>query len=235
MAVPPPDYHPPPWLEWVRARIWYLSFALGVVAITVVYPFTRYVPEPPEVMFPLPETWGQLVDHHGQPFTPESMRGKVWVAGFIFTRCPSSCPAVTAAMKELRARFDRTQIEVEMVSFTVDPEHDTPEILANYAASVGAENPKWHFVTGPRRDLEAFIDGGFRLGIGEKTTTEAGLFDIAHSNKLALVDEVGGIRGYYSTTSSEGLDEAYERADRVWMETKRRPPLFERLGLVGSR
>lgn len=229
MAVPPPDYHPPAWVEWIRAKVWVISFFLGVIAITALYPFTRYVPEPPEVMFELPDTWENLVDHRGQPFTAASMEGKVWVAGFIFTRCPSSCPAVTRVMKELRARFDRNGIEVGMVSFTVDPEHDTPQALADYAASVDAEHPAWQFVSGPRADLEALIAEGFKLGVGDRTEMENGLFDIAHSTRLALVDEKGGVRGYYSTETKENLDEIYERTDRVWMETQRRPPLHERL------
>lgn len=229
MAVPPPDYQPPRWLDWVRARIWVISFVLGVVTLTLLYPLTRHVPEPPELMFELPADWGQLVDHREDPFTPASMKGKVWVAGFVFTRCPSTCPAVTRAMKELRDRFDRTKVEVELVSFTVDPEHDTTRVLADYAASVDAEHPKWRFVTGPRADLEALIGQGFKLGVGDRKELSDGMFDIAHSTKLALVDEKGGIRGYYSIQTREELDEIFERADRVWMETRRKPPLHERL------
>lgn len=229
MAQPPPDYEAPAWLEWLRRHIWVISFFLGAVAITAIYPLTRRIPDPPPVMFELPSTWGALVDEQGEPFTPARMRGKVWVAGFVFTRCPSTCPAVTRAMLELRERFDRNDIEVDLVSFSVDPEHDTPEVLREHAASVGAEHPRWSFVTGPRSDLEALIGEGFKLGVGERTEQGNGLYDIAHSTKLALVDEAGGVRGYYGI-EAEGLDELYERADRVWMETKRRPPVWERGG-----
>src|SRR5690606_39102623 len=185
MALPPPDYQPPRWLEWVRDRIWVISFVLGAIALTLLYPLTRHVPEMPEVMFELPtETWGELVDHREQPFTPAAMAGKVWVAGFVFTRCPSTCPAVTRAMKELRDRFDRTGVEVELVSFSVDPEHDTTRVLADYAASVDAEHPRGRFVTGPRADLEALIGDGFKLGVGDRKELSNGMFDIAHSTKL---------------------------------------------------
>jgi len=218
----------PAWLEWLRKHIWVISFVFGAIAITAVYPFMRRIPDPPPVMFTLPSTWGALVDHRGEPFAPETMRGKVWIAGFIFTRCPSSCPAVTRAMLDLRARLDRNGIDVDMVSFSVDPTHDTPEVLARYAQSVGAEHPHWRFVTGPRADIEALMGEGFKLGLGDPMPSPGGLFDIAHSTKLALIDELGGIRGYYGAEAGASTDELYERADRVWMETQRRPPVWER-------
>lgn len=230
MAVPPPDYVPPPWVEWLRAKVWVISFVFGLVTITALYPLTRYVPEMPEVLFQLPPDWGDLVDHREEPFTAASMKGRVWVAGFVFTRCPSSCPAVMRAMKTLHDRFDRNDIDVDVIVFTVDPEHDTPEVLRDYAASVDAVGPRWRFVSGPLAEIYALVGEGFKLGVGDRKALDGGLFDIAHSTKLALVDETGAVRGYYSTETSENLDEVYERADRVWMETRRRPPLHERLG-----
>lgn len=224
MAAPPPDFEAPPWLQWFRKHIWVISFVLGAVAITAVRPLIRRVPDPPPVMFQLPDGYS-LVDHRGEPFTPETMKGKVWVASFVFTTCPSTCPAVTRAMKDLRDRFERNDIDVELVSFTVDPEHDTPEVLAEYARNVGADSENWRFVTGEPEAVSQLIGQGFKLGVGEPEDQGGGLYDIAHSTKLALVDERGGVRGYYGLDPEPhidgGLAELYERADRVWMETKR--------------
>jgi protein SCO1/2 len=231
MATPPPDYVPPPWLEWIRRNIWAISFVLGAIAITALYPFTRRIPDPPPKLYPLPSY--ELVDHRGEPFTDQTLQGKVWVAGFVFTSCKSTCPAVTGSMKELRARFDRNNLPIEMVSFTVDPEVDTVKVLADYVESSDAENERWRFVTGEPRAVEALVAEGFKLGVGDRIDKEGGLYDIAHSTKLALVDETGAVRGYYST-DAEGLGELFERADRVYMETKRRPPLFERLAGEGD-
>ena len=211
-------------MHWFRKHIWVISFVLGALAITAVRPLIRRVPDPPPVMFQLPDGYA-LVDHRGEPFTPETMQGKVWVASFVFTTCPSTCPAVTRAMKDLRDRFERNGIDVELVSFSVDPEHDTPEVLAEYARNVGADTENWRFVTGEPEAVAQLIGQGFKLGVGDKEDQGGGLYDIAHSTKLALVDERGGIRGYYGLDPDPnvdgGLAELYERADRVWMETKR--------------
>ena len=220
MAEPPPDYVPPPWLKFLRKYIWFISFGLAIIAITAIRPFMRHVPDPPPVLYALPDY--ELVDHEGEPFTPQTLQGKVWVAGFIFTSCPSSCPAVTRAMVDLRARFDRMDVDIEMVSFTVDPENDTPQVLAAYAEEAGADNQRWRFVTGDTAAIEALVGKGFRLGIGEKEDQGGGLYDIAHSTKLALVDQQGNVRGFYGIDPTPnidgGLDELYERADRVMME-----------------
>ena len=226
MATPPPDYVPPPWLEWIRRNIWAISFVLGAIAITLLYPYTRRVPDPPPVLYQLPDY--ELVDHRGEAFTPSTLEGKVWVAGFVFTSCKSTCPAVTGAMKSLRDRFDRNGLPIEMVSFTVDPETDTVKVLADYVDETGVENERWHFVTGEPEAVKSLVADGFKLGVGDKLPEEGGLYDIAHSTKLALVDENGAVGGYYSTDEG-GLGEVFERADRVYMETKRRPPLPERL------
>ncbi len=227
MAVPPPDYVPPPKLVWLRKYIWVISGVLAVITITLMRPRLRHVPEPPPVMFALPSEW-TLVDHHGQPFTAETLRGKVWVAGFVFTSCPSTCPAVTRAMADLRDRWDRMDIDVEMVSFTVDPKKDTPEVLAAYAAQVG-ENPKWRYVTGDPEAIRGLVRDGFKLGIGAPEPVPAsggageGMYDIAHSTKLALVDDLGNVRGFYGIEPgldvAGGLDEIFHRAQHVLSES----------------
>ncbi|HWB81812.1 MAG TPA: SCO family protein [Nannocystaceae bacterium] len=219
MPVPPPDFVPTPWLVWLRKYIWVISGVLAIVTITALRPRLRHVPEPPPVMFTLPSTW-QLVDHHERPFTADTLHGKVWVAGFVFTSCPSTCPAVTRAMGDLRERFDRMQVDVEMVSFTVDPVKDTPKVLADYAAQVGA-NDKWRFVTGDPEAIRTLVRDGFRLGIGAPEPSQSAggaMYDIAHSTKLALVDGDGNVRGYYGIEPDEGLDEIFHRAEHVIAE-----------------
>ncbi len=222
MAVPPPDYEPPPWLRFFRRHIWVITAVLAVITITAIRPLMRHIPDPPPVMFELPDY--AMVDHAERPFTPATLEGEVWVASFVFTRCPSSCPAVTRAMQDLQDRFARNGIGVKMVSFSVDPEYDTPKVLADYHGDLGVDDDVWRFVTGTPEDVRALLEGGFKLGVGDRTTTDDGLFDIAHSTKLALVDERGGVRGFYGldpTPNAEGgLDELYERADRVLMQAK---------------
>lgn len=222
MAQPPPDYVPPPWLAWLRRNIWWVSGVLGILTITAIRPLLRRIPEPPAVMFTLPADYA-LVDQHGAPFTPATLRGKVWVAGFVFTHCPSICPTVTKAMADLRGRFDRLGLEIEMVSFTVDPARDTPEVLAAYAVESGADNPRWRFVTGKPDDVVALVRHGFYLGVGPaKPTGVDNMYDISHSSQLALVDGEGNVRGFYGIEAEQGLDEIFHRAQHVLAEQARK-------------
>jgi len=216
----PAEIEPPPWLQFVRRNIWILAGLLGIVTLTVIRPFTRHVPEAPPVLFKLPKY--ELVDHRQEPFTPETLRGKVWVAGFVFTTCPSTCPVVTQAMSDLRARMDKMSLDVEMVTFTVDPATDTPAVLAEYASTVGVNTDKWRFVTGEPKDVISLVREGFQLGVGEREADADGVaYDIAHSTKLALVGPEGGVRGYYGIEADEGLDEIFHRAEHILRDMRR--------------
>ena len=217
----PPDFEPPVWLRLLRKHIWLVGGLFGVITITAIRPFLRHVPEPPPILHTLPAY--ELVDDHERPFTADTLRGKVWVAGFVFTSCPSTCPAVTRAMQDLHARFDRNDIDVEMVSFTVDPQRDTPQVLRAYAEQVGADE-RWRFVTGDPAAIRAVVRDGFKLGIGDKepTVDDADLYDIAHSTKLALVDPDGNVRGLYGIEPDQGLDEIFHRAQHVMAEARKR-------------
>ncbi len=219
---PPSDLVRPKWLEWIRRNIWVLGFLMGVFTLTAMRLTgqLRHIPEPPEVMFTLPDY--SLVDQRGEDFSPETMRDKVWIAGFVFTSCPSSCPAVTTAMGDLRERLDRYSVDVEMVSFTVDPSHDTPEVLAEYFASQGVDSEKWRFVTGEPQKVLQLVRHGFKLGVGDREADEQGVaYDIAHSTKLALIDGDGGVRGFYSITDEHGTDEIFERSMHVLAQMER--------------
>jgi protein SCO1/2 len=223
----PPDLQRPKWLEWLRRYIWLLSFVGAAFTLTALRCSgrTRHVPDAPEVMFALPSDYA-LVDQQGRPFDPATLHGKVWIASFVFTSCPSSCPAVTKAMSDLRARLDRYDLaEVEMVSFTVDPAHDTPPVLAQYMADQALPTANWRFVTGKPGDPVAvlrLVRHGFKLGVGDREADEAGIaYDIAHSTKLALVDGNGGVRGFYGINDELGTDEIFERAQHVLAEMER--------------
>ena len=195
-------------------RPWHISALFLLLMITLSRPFTRRVPEAPEVLLQLPDF--ALVDQDGQPFTLASMRGKVWVAGFIFTSCPSVCPKISRAMLELQQRYARNGVEVELVSFSVDPENDTPAVLKRYAENLGADLSHWHFITGDHAAMEALVIGGFKTSIDRKPlgggTSSAGgapldMYDIAHAEKLMLIDDTGGLRGLYAVRKPKGAPE----------------------------
>ncbi len=195
---------------WLRRnfvrRPWHFSALFLLVMITASRPFTRRVPEAPEVLLQIPEF--TLQDQDGRPFTLASMRGKVWVAGFFFTTCPSICPKISRAMLELQQRYARNGMDIELVSFTVDPENDTPEVLKRYAENLGADLSRWHFVTGDRAAMEALVVGGFKTAIDKQPLGPSiDMYDIAHSEKLVLLDATGGVRGFYAVRKPKGAPE----------------------------
>jgi protein SCO1/2 len=146
----------------------------------------------------------QLVERSGRPLTSASLRGKVWMADFIFTTCGGACPAMTARMARLRGEVPD---EVVFVSFTVDPVRDTPEALSRYAASFKADD-RWLFVTGPQKALYALSTEGFKLAAMEVPPAEqeaGGDGPFLHSSKFVLVDRLGEIRGYYDSTDEDEM------------------------------
>lgn len=135
-----------------------------------------------------------LTDHMGGAVSAADLTGHVWIAAFIFTRCPDVCPALTSRMatlqQELNARGDEP---VRLVSFSVDPTHDTPAVLQTFAGRFHA-GPEWTFVTGDRGAIARLLRDGFRVAFADDGPPDA---PITHSDRLVLVDRDLHIRGYY--------------------------------------
>ncbi len=131
----------------------------------------------------------------GAPFTRFDIRDKIWVADFIFTRCAGPCPIMTQKMSELHSVLGGID-DLRFVTFTVDPEYDTADVLAKYAASYGANTNSWIFLTGNRTRIYDLCIKNFMLGL-EDQSKEDYEHMIIHSTKFVLVDRKGRIRGYY--------------------------------------
>ena len=146
-----------------------------------------------------------LTNHLGRSVTLESLRGRVWVADVIFTRCAGPCLQMTQRMRDLRIALG-TNSPVELVSFTTDPEFDTPEVLQSYARKLGAESPHWQFVTGRKPELARVLVDGLKFTALEKKPEErtdpADLF--IHSTFFVVVDKQGRARRVV-----EGLETDY--------------------------
>ena len=152
---------------------------------------------------PLPEYGAtpdfELTERSGRTASSSELAGKVWVADFIFTTCAGPCPLMSTHMAALQRAV--ADLDVQLVSFTVDPERDTPEILAEYAARYKADPERWLFLTGAKQALYDMIQKGFLLAVDDGTVVEGGKPGpgiITHSVKFVLVDQQGRIRGYYS-------------------------------------
>jgi protein SCO1 len=161
---------------------------------------TRGAAEPPR-MGTLPDF--HLVERSGRALSGNDLRGHPWIADFIFTQCGGACPAMTARLARLRREVPS---DVAFVSFTVDPAHDTPEVLARYARAFHADQ-SWLFATGTQKDLYDLSTQGFKLAAMELPPGDRSGGDgpFLHSSKLSLVDADGVIRGYYDSTDEEAL------------------------------
>ncbi|HXN30726.1 MAG TPA: SCO family protein [Polyangiaceae bacterium] len=161
----------------------------------------------------------RLVDERGAPFTTESMLGHVSVVDFVFTRCTSSCPRLTARMAELQQRLGRSEPDIRLVSFSVDPENDTPAVLADYAAKVGAQAGRWTFVTGTVDDIERAVVLGFKVSAA-RIAKGAADYDVVHGEWLVLVDRAGDLRGYYPVGEERELQALVDDVARIGREKK---------------
>lgn len=175
------------------------GFVIGIVTLTALRPRLRYIPEPPPVLSQLPDF--SLVGMDGRPYGSAELRGQVYVASFFSASCRSDCPVATKGMSRLQDGFAQKKIQgVRLVSISVDPEHDTPEVLTEYAKGAGVDPKRWTLLTGDPERVRRLVVFGFKLGF--------------HTGKLVLVDGRGRIRGTYGVDEM-GLDEVYNRAQHV--------------------
>lgn len=185
-----------------RGLLWGLLVAalLAVAGAALVQRLRR--PEPPPVLGEVPEF--SLVNRDGRPVRRADLLGAPWVADFIFTRCPASCPMMTARMARLNRELP-PDLPVRLVSFSVDPEHDTPEVLERYARSFSAPD-RWLFVTGTREQVRSLSIEGFKLGLEMDPPPGMNAPEpILHSTRFVLVDGEGRIRGYYEAFDEESM------------------------------
>jgi len=172
---------------------------------------------------PLPQL-GALPDftftrHDGQPFGSAQLRGRPFIANFIFTRCPTICPAFTRKMVGVQERTTSFGTGLQLVSFSVDPKYDTPERLAEYGQRHGADFTRWSFLTGDYAQLKDTIVHGFKISMGrEAGAPEDDLLSIFHGTHFVLVDRDGQIRGYYDSADSDSTDRLLRDTERLARE-----------------
>jgi len=147
-----------------------------------------------------------LTERDGRRITLSDLKGKVSIVNFIYTNCPDTCPIQSAQMKQLQDDF-KSEKELRLVSITVDPEHDTPEVLTKYAARFDADPARWFFLTGGKERIYKLAQEGFRLGAVEipHDKRPASGATHTHSPRFVLVDREAQIRGYYVSTEPEDV------------------------------
>ena len=154
----------------------------------------------------------KFVNQNSDSISNKSLEGKVYVAEFFFTTCPSICPVMNTNMKIIQNAF-LDEDNFAIASYTINPEYDTPEVLKEYAAKYEVVHPNWHFLTGNREEIYSLANKGFNLYVGEAPEVEGGF---EHSGFFALIDQEGKIRSridvngnpliYYDGLEQEGID-----------------------------
>jgi len=142
----------------------------------------------------------ELVNQDAQPFGSEQLAGKIWIADFIFTTCPGPCPIISTRMSELQKPLEKS--DVHLISFSVDPEKDTPEVLRVYADKLRKEPLRWDFLTGSTAAIYSLSRDGFKLGVSDGSEEEGAPI---HSTRFVLVDRRGAIRGYYDALAPDAV------------------------------
>lgn len=180
--------------------------ALAGLTLAVVYlRFTPTGPAPPPLSQIQPPLWEapdfSLVNCDGHTISKADLAGKVWAVAFIFTRCPGPCPLISQRMTEAMRKLEGID-DFRMVSFTVDPRHDTPEVLADYAKTWKADPKRWYFLTGEKPSDQTMFDlaNDFKIAAARsipETGEDPDLPDITHGTNILLVDQTGWVRAVY--------------------------------------
>ena len=178
---------------------WVVAFlaAAGLIGLAYVSLKSTRPPALPSNLEKISKVPGfQLTDQTGKSITLEDLKGKIWAATFIFTRCKGPCPITVLRMQDLNTKLKKVRGNVELVTFTVDPEYDTPEILKTFGEQQGADPASWKFLTGTPDAIQKIVVTGLLQPIAKEPDGTP-----AHSTRIVLVDREGWLRGY-----QDGLD-----------------------------
>jgi cytochrome oxidase Cu insertion factor (SCO1/SenC/PrrC family) len=198
------------------SKIRFLLLGLAVVGLGIVLGTALWLKLGPRPQFGVGQTDSErikqygsvpdfsLTERNGNSVTLADLRGKIWIADFIYTTCTDTCPLQTAMMAKLQEEYS-LKPDVQLVSFTVDPERDTPQALTLYAQKHRADTKRWYFLTGQRDRILRLIQEGFHLSVGTlaNETDMGGM--IPHSPRFVLVDKQSRIRGYYDSRELEAV------------------------------
>jgi protein SCO1/2 len=145
-----------------------------------------------------------LTERDGSLVSLQQLRGKIWIADFIYTSCTDTCPLQTAMMAKLQDEY-AAKPDVQLVSFTVDPERDTPQALTLYADKYQADAKRWYFLTGQRDRILRLVQEGFHLAVAALPNDAEPGGTVPHSPRFVLVDKEARIRGYYDSRELEAF------------------------------
>ena len=158
----------------------------------------------------------QFVSQDGDIVSAQTMAGKIYVADFFFTTCPTICPKMKTQLKRVYDRF-KGNPNVMLLSHTIDPTHDSVAVLREFAQSLGVEGKQWLFVTGDKEKIYDIGQNSYMVSAAEDASAPGG---VVHSGAFILVDTKKHIRGIYDGTTAEGVDKLMADMDKVLAEPK---------------
>ena len=217
----------------VVAWVW-LIFFLGLILGSVIW-VSALVAEIAKKRAAAPQVLGrvsdfELVDQDGKNVSLADLRGKIWVADFIFTRCAGPCPLMSSRMAELQKSLDGVE-GVGFVSISVDPDYDRPELLREYGKRYGAKPGTWIFLTGDKKRIFEMISKDFKMGVADGSGDQP----IIHGTHFVLVDGEGRIRGYYGINDPNLESQAVAEIERaVKTKTSREDALEKIIADIGA-
>ena len=150
-----------------------------------------------------------FVNQDGESFTKKDLMGKIYVADFFFTTCPSICPIMKTQMLRIHEKY-KDNPKVHIVSHSIDPSHDTVEVLRDYADRLEVDTKSWTFLHGEMDDIFRIAQEGYLVSAKEDSLAPGGLL---HSGAFILVDPEKRIRGYYDGTKEQDVNQLMEDMD----------------------
>ena len=161
-----------------------------------------------------------LIDQNGKKQDLSLIKNKIHIAEFIFTRCPGQCPIMSKEMRRVQEAFEN-ESNIKILSYSVDPEFDSPQILKKYAEALNAKPGQWYFLTGDKKEIYRMAYYGYFITAKEDKINADNLEDrFVHTDKCVLVDNEGHIRGYYNGTDRKEIDRLILEAKILLHEIK---------------
>lgn len=157
-----------------------------------------------------------FINQKGDTITNEDFDGKIYVADFFFTSCPTICPVMKKEMIKVYQKF-KGNPDVKILSHTIDPAHDTPEVLNKFATDLGVEDLQWQFVTGDKDKIYEIGQGSYMVTAKSDSTVAGGYI---HSGAFILIDKEKRVRGMYDGTTAEGTKKLIRDIDILLEEYK---------------
>jgi len=185
--------------------IFVITLALILSAVFTVYSFLGEIKRPKLPYFYHIQPFS-LINAEGEEFGYAHLKNRVWIGNFFFTTCGDVCPIMNKHMAQLYQSFKLSKA-VRLVSFSVNPEYDTPEVLKEYAKQYDVNPNSWIFLTGDREDIKELAVKSFKLGHMDEP--------IFHSTYLSLVDRQGFVRGVYDGMDQEKINELFKDAAQL--------------------